>query len=124
MGIRMVQRWLQINLTLNKHLSNLPRMQQLLSHTHCLEKMNLKIHQFVFLEWQPCHSSVMVLLLFKSNLPRVLPVIIFKFASCLIPYIVSFLIISLLFGKIRIKLRLQFNAKQSSTTKFQLSSAT
>ena len=35
-------------------------------------------------------------LLFQGNLPRVLPVIIYKHASCLIPYIVSFWI---LFGK-------------------------
>ena len=32
-------------------------------------------------------------LLFQGNLPRVLPVTIFKYASCLIPYIVSFLIL-------------------------------
>ena len=33
-------------------------------------------------------------LLFQCNLPRVLPVTIFKFASCLIPYIVLFLYMS------------------------------
>ena len=43
-------------------------------------------------------------LLFQGNLPRVLPVTIFKYASCLIPYIVSFLILcgewpSLVFNK-------------------------
>ena len=32
-------------------------------------------------------------LFFQGNLPRVLPVIIYKYASCLIPYIVSFLIL-------------------------------
>ena len=32
-------------------------------------------------------------LLFQCNLPRVLPVTIYKYASCLIPYIVSFLIL-------------------------------
>ena len=32
-------------------------------------------------------------LLFQCNLPRVLPVTIYKYASCLIPYIISFLIL-------------------------------
>ena len=43
-------------------------------------------------------------LLIQGNLPRVLPVIIFKYASCLIPYIIPFLILcgewpSLVFNK-------------------------
>ena len=32
-------------------------------------------------------------LLFQSNLPRVMPVTIYKYASCFIPYMVSFLIL-------------------------------
>ena len=32
-------------------------------------------------------------LLLKGNLPRVLPVIVYKYARCLIPYMVSFLIL-------------------------------
>ena len=37
----------------------------------------------------PCNGT----LLFQCNLPRVLPVTIYKYASCLISYIVSFLIL-------------------------------
>ena len=62
----------------------------------CLLQKKFKVKLFSgygFLEWQPCHSSVMVLWVFQCNLPRVLPVTIYKYASCLIPYIVSFLIL-------------------------------
>ena len=40
-----------------------------------------------------CNGTLLFTGFFQGNLPRVLPVIIYKYASCLIPYIVSFLIL-------------------------------